>query len=329
MAIIKRLLYATLKLLIYSAAVLVLLIISILIFTYRSDIPVQKLESKYFTPESKYVQVSDAHLHIRIRGRGEAVILLHGSFASLHTWQVWESELSKKFQTISVDFPGHGLSGPNKSETYHTDYYADLIFALADSLNIEAFHVVGSSMGGQVAWKMTLAHPERIKSLTLIDAAGMYQKVQKANQSNTKRPLIFTILTNRQITKFLSRFTPRFLFKINLRQVYANENRISDAMIDTYYELMLREGNRDATLKRFQQSGNNLTDRIKNIKTPTLIIWGEKDSWIPVAHAIKFHEEIPNSELVIFKDAGHVPMEEIPYPTVAKYLDFLIRLTQD
>lgn len=287
----------------------------------------EKLEPRYFRPESRYVQVMDAKLHVRIRGEGEPVFLLHGSFASLHTWHDWEEVLSKHYQTISVDFPGHGLSGANQSETYHTDYYADLIFALADTLDIQAFHVAGNSMGGNVAWKMALLQAERISSLTLIDAAGYYQQSSNTATTNTtstaKRPFIFTILSNQNLAKFLARFTPRFLFALNLKQVYADESRIKQSTINQYYELLLREGNRAATLQRFQQRSSNMSNRLAEIQTPTLIIWGEKDSWIPLRHAHKFHELIPNSKLIIYENAGHVPMEEIPAITVADYLQFL------
>ena len=119
-----------LKYLSYTLLVLIGLLVIVCLAWYRSDIEVSELEPTYFTPQSSYIQVDDAKLHVRQRGAGPAIFLLHGSFASLHTWNGWENELEKSFHTISVDFPGHGLTGPTPSAKYSTDDYAQLIFKL-------------------------------------------------------------------------------------------------------------------------------------------------------------------------------------------------------
>lgn len=299
-------------------AVFGVLLISILIIGFKVDISPQKLEEKYFTPESKYIQALDAKVHVRQRGSGTPIFLLHGSFASLHTWQDWEDELSKSYTTFSLDFPGHGLTGPNKTETYTTDYYTKLVLALADSLKLDTFYVAGNSMGGTVAWKLALRAPERVKKLVLIDAAGFWN----ANK-NTKRPWIFKALQNPFFGAGFTHITPKFVFNLNMKQVYGNENLVKQEVTDRYYELMLREGNREATLKRIKQDEPDQSNTIQQITTPTLILWGKKDRWIPVENAYLFQESINGSTLVIFDDAGHVPMEEVPTESVEFVLTFL------
>lgn len=288
---------------------------------YRSDVSVSDLESTYFTAGSQYIHVNDVKLHIRKQGKGEHLFLIHGSFASLHTWENWEKELSKNFTTISMDLPGHGLTGPSQNEIYTTDYYADLVFALADSLNVDSFSVAGNSMGGTVAWKMALKNPDRIKKLILIDAAG-YSKT-KTNQPNDQ-PLLFKLLNNKIIAAVSLKITPQFLFKLNLMQVFGDKSKIKQNQVQRYYDLTLREGNRAATLKRLRNGGKNLQDSIQYITTPSLIIWGEKDAWIPVANAYRFNSDIKNSKLIIFKEAGHVPMEETPLETLIPAREFLL-----
>jgi len=308
----------------YVLMIIALIVILMAIFSYRSDISNEELEKKYFTPESKYIEIADARLHIRKRGTGPALFLVHGSFASLHTWQDWEDELSKSFTTISMDLPGHGLTGPNQSENYTTDYYADLIVALADTLHIDSFYVAGNSLGGNVAWKMALTNPERIRKLILIDASGFWQPVSETEASKpSKRPWIFNLLSNPIVSKIFTKITPRFLFKLNMKQVYGNPDLVTEQHIDRYYNLMLREGNREATLKRLKQPGEDLQDSISKISMPVLILWGKKDTWIPVENAYLFQHAIKNSQLVIFDDAGHVPMEEIPGESLQPALDFL------
>jgi pimeloyl-ACP methyl ester carboxylesterase len=302
---------------------LVSLVIILCAFWYRSDILVKELEAKYFTPQSSYITINDLKVHVRQQGSGTAIFLLHGSFASLHAWDNWEKELSKNFKTISMDFPGHGLTGLNQTNKYSTDDYEALVFSLADQLKIDTFYVAGNSMGGQVAWKMALHHPERVKKLILVDAAGYWKITSDSTSKKQSLPFIFKLLQNDFVASTLMKITPRFLFKINLRQVYGDPDKVKEEDIDRFYDLMLREGNRASTMLRLRQASKDLQDSIQYIQTPTLIIWGEKDEWIPVANAYSFNKDIKDSELKIFSQAGHVPMEEIPSETVRSAMDFL------
>ncbi|NOS92180.1 MAG: alpha/beta hydrolase [Cyclobacteriaceae bacterium] len=312
-----------LKYISYALFGLFTLLIIIGIVWYRSDIEVKDLEPTYFTAQSSYVQVDDAKLHVRQRGAGPALFLLHGSFASLHTWNGWENELEKSFHTISLDFPGHGLTGPTPSAKYSTDDYAQLIFKLANQLKIDTFYVAGNSMGGQVAWKMALHHPERVKKLILVDAAG-YSKVDTTTKSaKQSRPFIFKLLQNDVTANLLVKITPRFLFRWNLKQVYVNPDAVREEDVNRFYDLMMRAGNREATIQRLRQPGKDLQDSIRFIATPTLILWGKKDRWIPVANADRFKKDIQTAQLIVWDDLGHVPMEEQPDLTVTPVISFL------
>jgi pimeloyl-ACP methyl ester carboxylesterase len=119
------------------------------------------------------------------------------------------------------------------------------------------------------------------------------------------------------------KITPHFLFKWNLKQVYGNPEKVKEKDVDRFYDLMLREGNRAATMQRLRQPGKDLQDSIKFIHTSTLIIWGKNDAWIPLENAHRFNHDITGSELKIFPGAGHVPMEEIAEETVQAALNFL------
>lgn len=316
----------TLRYISFTLGGLILLIFLLLAAWYKSDIPQSDLESKYFTPESSYINVGDARIHVRQRGNGPAVFLIHGSFASLHTWSAWEDELSQSFKTVSMDLPGHGLTGPVPSKSYSTDDYEQLVLALADQLGIDTFYVAGNSMGGNVTWKMALHHPERVKKIILVDAAGFGRLV---NDSGKKQegsvPFIFRMLQSEMIGSLLTKVTPRFLVRVNMEQVYGDPSKIKPGEVDRFYDLLLREGNRRATMDRLRHPGRDLQDSIRFIRVPTLILWGEMDRWIPVEHATRFRMLIQNSELKIYPTAGHIPMEEIPVETVAEALAFLRR----
>ncbi len=304
----------------YAIGGILVLFLGLCLAWYRSEIPLQELEQAYFTAESLYVNVLDSKLHIRKRGKGEVIFLIHGSFASLHTWAGWEKQLSKSRTTISMDLPGHGLTGPNSAGKYSTDDYEKLILTLADQLMIDTFSVAGNSMGGSVALKIALRNPQRVKKLILIDAAP-FNRTQAGSKEGM--PFIFTLLQSKITSQVLTRITPRFLFEINLRQVYGDPSKIKEEDINRFYELMRREGNREATVVRLKNSGKNIQDSIQYLQTPTLLLWGEKDKWIPVQYAYQFKDAIKSSQLKIYPKAGHVPMEEIPEETVAAALDFL------
>jgi pimeloyl-ACP methyl ester carboxylesterase len=190
--------------------------------------------------------------------------------------------------------------------------------ALADSLKLDTFYVAGNSMGGTVAWKLALRAPERVKKLVLIDAAGFWNANKKSD-----RPWIFKALQNPLFGAGFTHITPKFVFNLNMKQVYSNENLVRQEVTDRYYELMLREGNREATLKRINQDEPDQSDTIQQITTPTLILWGKKDRWIPVENAYLFHKAITGSTLVVLDEAGHVPMEEVPSESVEHVLTFI------
>ncbi|MFM8912373.1 MAG: alpha/beta fold hydrolase [Flammeovirgaceae bacterium] len=289
---------------------------------YQADVPVSELEPKYFTPESRYVMVGEEKVHVRDIGKGTPLFLLHGSFASLHTWAGWQTNLSQHFRTISIDLPGHGLTGPSATNRYTTNDYGQLVFDLADQLQIDTFHVAGNSMGGQVAWQMALRNPTRVKKMVLVDAAGFWQLPGTGDQKQS-HPFIFKLLQTDWIANLLVKITPKFLFRQNLKQVYGNPTKVKKENVDRFFDLMMREGNRTATLQRLRQRGKDLQDSIAMIQSPTLILWGEKDAWIPVANAQRFHKAINSSQLHIFPQAGHVPMEEIPEESAQVALDFL------
>ena len=297
------------------------ILIALFFLGNRKDIAVQELEKEYFTPQSRYVQLHDAKVHIRIRGKGSYVFLLHGSLASLHTWQAWEDTLSTIFTTVSLDLPGHGLTGPNKSENYTIDNFERLVFELADSLKVDTFSLVGNSMGGQVAWQAALHKPDRVKNLILIDAAGFVTAA--GDQQNKDAPLIFKLLRSKHAAFTLEHITPRWMFSLNIKQVYANPDLITSQLIDRYYKLTLRQGNRHATWLRFQQLQKPDVDSLNFISVPTLIIWGEEDKWINIQNAHQFKNAIRGSKLVIIPNAGHTPMEELPRESVIPVFEFL------
>lgn len=309
--------------------VLLLLVVLFLASLYRQDISPDEVNSKYLTPESQFIEVGGIRVHVRIKGQGEPIFLLHGSFASLHTWEPWQQELSPYYQTISLDFPGHGLTGPDSLKRYSTKDYSQLVYELAQKLNLQEYHLAGNSMGGGVALQHASDYPGNVLSLNLIDAAGATAPERKTVDSTAQRKTssggawIFQVARHPLFSKLLLSCTPKFLFELNMKQVYGDDAKVTEEVTTRYYELLLREGNRRATLDRLSMPRKGNSIQFERLTMPTLILWGALDTWIPLSQGRRLQQLIPGANLVVFDTAGHVPMEEIPTETVAEYLSFL------
>lgn len=306
---------------------LTLTLVFFLLLLYRSDISAEEITEKYQTPQSHFIEVDGVNVHVRFMGEGEPIFLLHGSFSSLHTWDVWQQELSPYFLTISLDFPGHGLTGPDEMKRYTVQDYSELVLSLAEKLNLKKFHLAGNSMGGAVALQIASTRPDQVLTLNLVDASGapkMETRSLDSTQNSTRGggAWVFKLIENPIISTVFLKCTPKFLFAMNMKEVYGDQSKIQSETTDRYFELMLREGNRQATLDRLSLPKKSTVD-FERLTMPTLILWGRKDSWIPLSQAYALEKAIPRSNLIIFDEAGHVPMEEIPTKSVAEYLSFL------
>ncbi len=302
----------------------VLTCVFFLLLLFRQDIPKEEIEEKYSTPQSHYIEVDGVNLHVRFLGEGDPIFLLHGSFSSLHTWQDWQEELSPYFLTIAIDFPGHGLTGPDDEKRYSMTDYSILVLRLAEKLNLDKFHLAGNSMGGSVALQVASTRPDKVLSLNLIAASGAPKPELRESSSidNSGATWIHRMSGNPVFSKILLKCTPKFLFAMNMKEVYADDSKINEQTLNRYYELMLRDGNRQATLDRIRGPRESRIE-FDRLTMPTLIMWGNEDRWIPVTQAELFEKAIPGSNVVVFDNAGHIPMEEIPTESVAAYLSFL------
>ena len=304
------------------------LLVVVLAFAYRVDLSSEAVNKKYLTSESRFIAVNGLRVHVRILGKGEPVFLLHGSFASLHTWDAWQQAMSPYYQTISLDFPGHGLTGPDSLKRYGIKDYSKLVQELAEELELIQYHVAGNSMGGAVAMQLASDYPKNILSLNLIDAAGapagnpMLADSSAQKKTNSGGGWIFQVARHPIFSKLLLSCTPKFLFEMNMKQVYGDDTKVTEEVTTRYYELMLREGNRQATLDRLSQPRTS-DIQYERLTMPTLILWGAEDQWIPLAQGKRLKEAIPGANLVILDGVGHVPMEESPTETVSEYLSFL------
>ncbi len=265
------------------------------------------------------------HIHYRDQGKkaAPAIVLLHGSNASLHTWQPLVKRLGDRYRIVTLDLPGHGLTGGTPDKDYSADGMMAVVDVVAAKLGLDHFILGGNSMGGWVSWRYALDHPDRIDALLLLDAAGMpLRKGEKRPESN----IGFRVLEYPFGRWLATQITPRMLVEQSLRGSVEKQAIVDEAMIDRYWELLHFPGNREATVLRARMDREPaMAARIGAIKAPTLILFGKQDRLINATAAQTFHERIAGSEVVLLDGIGHLPMEEAPDATAAAIADFLTR----
>lgn len=306
---------------------LVVLLVGLWLVFRVEDIPVATLRAKYGNAASRYVTLAPGTLvHLRDEGprNGFPIMLLHGSNASLHTWQPWVARLKSRFRVITFDFPGHGLSGPVPSRDYSSAAYVSITEKVAAHLLLKRFAIGGNSMGGGIAWRYAAAHPDQIAALILVDAAG-----QPQTKANGTTPLGFRLAATPVLRDIATSITPRSLIENSFKQSISVKVIATPAMINRYWELLRYPGNRQATLDRFSAyRPETQASVVASIKTPTLIIWGRDDKVIPVESAAWFSKELPNARVTILDNVGHLGMEEAPDRALAPVLALLNALPE-
>jgi pimeloyl-ACP methyl ester carboxylesterase len=287
---------------------------------WAPDRPVADLAARWAPAPSMFLDVDGLRAHVRDEGPRDdpmPLVLLHGTAASLHTWDGWTTALIRERRVIRVDLPGFGLTGPAPDGDYRIERYVRFVTALLDALRIERSVLAGNSFGGWLAWETALALPDRVGALVLVDAAGYALESESV-------PIGFRIARMPGLNRVARVTLPRSLIESSVRNTYGDPSRVTPALVDRYYELTLREGNRAALARRFA-AGRYSDDpaRIRGLQLPTLILWGGRDRLIPPRYGQRFHLDIEGSRLVIFPALGHVPQEEDPPATAAAVREFL------
>lgn len=280
-----------------------------LLIAFRTpDTDPAAMRAKYGGPPSQFIDLGGGlTVHLRDTGPrdGPVLVLIHGSNASLHTWEPWAARLNNRYRLIRFDLPGHGLTGANPTHRYATVDFVDVVERVRAKLGLTHFALGGNSMGGGVAWHYALAHPQRVDALVLVDSVG------QPDPASETPPLVFRIARMPIIRNLATIVTPRSLIADGLPQAFANPRLADDKAIDLYWELLRYPGNREATIERFATPSDPATPaQLKRLAMPVLILWGAQDHLIPVSSAQWLHANIPGSKLIVYPNTGHIPMEE-------------------
>lgn len=296
-------------------------------------IPVPPLEDtvppeQLADPDSRFIEINGLRIHYKMMGEGEPVlVLLHGFAASLFSWREVMEPLSEVGTVIAFDRPAFGLTErPMPDEwtgqsPYTSEAQVELTVGLLDALGVQRAILVGNSAGGTVAMLTTLAHPERVQGLVLVDAA-IYVS---AGTPGVLRPLLNTPQM-RHVGPLLVRRI-RTWGEGFAHMAWHDPSKITPEIWEGYLR-PLRAQNWDRALWEFTRAGRapNLAARLPDVQVDCLVVTGDDDRIVPTAQSVRLSQELPRATLVVIPDCGHIPQEECPAPFLQAATDFVSTL---
>lgn len=297
-------------------------LVALIAWAWTPDRPRSQLEARWLASPEDMVTVAGTRLHVRDSGRHgpgrdlPAIIMLHGFGASLHTWEPWAAALADRFRVVRYDLPGFGLSPPRPGGDYSLAADIAELGALMDALGLARATLIGSSMGGKVAWHFAARFPHRVEKLVLISPDGFAQRGERYGEARRIGGAL----------GLMTVFLPKPLLRANLASAYADPSRLTDALITRYHDMMLAPGARRAMLARLRQAVlEDPAPLLPKVTMPVLLLWGDRDRLIPVANAEDYLRLLPDARLVRFPALGHLPHEEAPEESLAALEAFLAR----
>jgi pimeloyl-ACP methyl ester carboxylesterase len=282
--------------------------------------------SELADPDSKFVEINNLNIHYKVMGRGEPVfVLLHGFGASLYSWHAVVEPLSQIGTVIAYDRPAFGLterpmtwSGVNP---YGSQANVDLLLGLLDHFNVNKAILIGNSAGGTVSLQFALQHPERVQALILVDPAvyeggggpSWLRPLYRTPQMQHLGPLVVRSIQSRGLEI--------------IKMAWHDPSRITQVTLDGYTRpLHAEDWDRALWYFTLASEDTGLTDHLKDFSVPILVVTGDDDRIVPTASSIKLAGELPNAQLAVIPEAGHVPQEEQPATFLQAVEEFLSAL---
>jgi pimeloyl-ACP methyl ester carboxylesterase len=270
-----------------------------------------KLFWEWETPQGNW------QVHYTEQGKGSKhLLLIHGFRAHTFTWRhLIDPLVQAGYHVWTIDLIGYGLSDKPINASYDADFFIHQLKSFMEAKNISSAHLIGNSMGGGLALKLTLDHPKCVQSLTLINALGY------------PLDLPFHFYLTRHLGPLWQPFLSPTVIRLGLQQIVFDPKMVSEDQVIAYsFPYQLPGGTQAslATLKQFdEQKLIDLSQRYPSLNHPLLIIWGDQDKLIPITHYEKFIKEFPHADRLLIPNCGHIPQEEKPNLVSQEILKFL------
>ena len=252
-------------------------------------------------PERKHVEILGQKVYYLEAGStGPTVILLHGLGGDATNWALTIPTLAKNYRVLAPDQIGFGQSD-KPLLNYRIGTYVEFLDRFYQKLGLTKASLVGNSLGGWISAAFTLAHPDKVEKLVLVDAAGLSPKRWNGPEMRREEMALLNPATIEDTKKLMA-------------MILANKAMINDQMAEQMLIQRMQKGDGN-TINRITESillGQEWLDgKLRAIRTPTLVLWGREDLLTPLALGKAFAEDIKGSELVVFEKCGHVPQMEV------------------
>ena len=268
----------------------------------------------------KQVEIGSYKINYAMAGSGPALLLIHGANFGWGVWYPNIPELAKQFTIYAIDLPGAGRSSRlDYSKMEPEKDLLEVVDEFTQKMGLENFSVIGCSMGGWIALRLALKHPEKVKRIVVENTVGFADYMTASEKIIGFYPFakfIAKIFINPKNRKNVKKF---------LMEIFYNKNlALPEAFIDYFCETMQTSHNLlfisrlTALHKKL-----NLEKSLSGIHNKTLIVWGEKDVIIPLHKNAQNFKLIPQVQISVIKDAGHIPSLEKPQEFNSLVNDFL------
>ncbi len=302
--------------LIAAAVVASIIAICIALWVYR-DIPANVLEAKYATRASRFINIDGTRIHFRDEGSGPALLLLHANFGNLIGWDPWVDALKDSYRIVRMDFTSHGLTGPDPTGDYSQERTLELTEKFIEAMNLGTFSIGGTSMGGTIAIHFAHKYPEQIDNLILLSPGSLEGKQQTEGGRGQVPDAAY----------LLKYIMPRALPKFMLESSFGDKEKLTDELIDRWYDMWMREGQREAQLDRLKQyKAGEIENIIRALQPRTLLLWGEANTRADFEQAGQFQELLENVEslrFISYPGVGHMAVQEAGEETGRDVREFL------
>jgi len=271
-------------------------------------------------PVDRFLKIGDQLVHVEMAGSGPPLVLVHGFGASSYSWRRVMPALAKSFRVVAVDLNGFGYTQRSRDPARYTrEAQGELVLAVMDSLGFASAHLMGHSYGGGISLWIAWKHPERVRSLVLVDSSAPTYANDRRSRAASFRPLAALYLRTWALR-------PSMVRKALLHSFY-DDSLVTPELVQAYWERVRIEGVVDAYYG-LTVPVRGPVDKVvlEEIRAPSLVVWGAQDELISVESGRRAAERMPHAEFAVIDRCGHVPMEEHPEELLRLVLPFLERL---
>lgn len=286
-------------------ALILIIVALVAVFAFLMQKPdLDEVRAEWMTTDDRLVSAAGMQWRVRETGSENAstIVLVHGFSHSLEAFEAVSNNLDADYRVIRFDLPGHALTGPREDQAYSVDETLTQMTALLDEIAPDTFAIGGNSLGGLLAWRYAAANPERVTDLVLISPGG-YPNLGVGDEPAPVPAQVSLYLTT----------APQAGVQAATAALYADPSRLSASYVERIGALMRIDGVGEALVQRIEQF--TLPDpnpALRTIEADTLVIWGARDIMISPLHGPRFAAAIPNAELLLIPDAGHMAQSETP-----------------